>query len=47
LPKDQGPGAGSLTVARNPRRVPILLRTFTPMVVLPRSIRLRAMELRI
>jgi len=47
IAKGRGPGSRDHTMVRSPRRVPILLRTLAPMVVLPRSIRLRAMELRI
>ena len=45
--KGSGPRAGNLTMVRNLRRAPVLLKTLASMLVLPRSIRLRATELRI
>ena len=45
--KGLGLGERNLTIVRNLRRAPVLLKTLALMVVLPRAIRLKATELRI
>jgi len=45
--KGLGPKGRNHTMVRNLRMTPVLFRTLAPMLVLPRSIRLRATELRI